>query len=180
MATLFVSDVHLSSARPQMVAAFLSFLDQKARHADSLYVLGDLFDVWLGDDDDRAPHPEIVEALARLTESGLPVSVLPGNHDFLIGEEFARHTGCALLPDHQPVDVHGIPVLLMHGDTLCTRDVDYQEFRKWARDPDNQSSRRSGQQAATTEAQLRIWPRIGLSNTHGGSFLTCPHFEIHL
>jgi UDP-2,3-diacylglucosamine hydrolase len=138
MATLFVSDVHLSSARPNMVDAFTGFLDGTARSADALYILGDLFDVWLGDDDDRSPHGPVVEALARLSASGIPVSVMPGNHDFLLGGEFSERSGCPLLEDHALIDVYGTSVLCMHGDTLCTRDVDYQEFRKYARDPGNQ------------------------------------------
>ena len=135
MSTLFVSDVHLNDARANIVRAFLEFLDQKARHADALFILGDLFDAWLGDDDDNPPHVEISDALAALTATGLPVSVVQGNHDFLLGEKFAQSSGCALLDDHTVIDVYGISTLIMHGDTLCTRDVDYQNFRKMTRDP---------------------------------------------
>ncbi len=135
MSTLFVSDVHLNDARANIVRAFLEFLDQKARHADALFILGDLFDAWLGDDDDDPPHLEISDALAALTATGLPVSVVQGNHDFLLGEKFAQRSGCTLLGDHTVIDVYGISTLIMHGDTLCTRDVDYQNFRKMTRDP---------------------------------------------
>ncbi|NIP45320.1 MAG: UDP-2,3-diacylglucosamine diphosphatase [Gammaproteobacteria bacterium] len=133
MRTLFVSDVHLNSARAGIVKAFLEFLDQKARHADALFILGDLFDEWLGDDDDKAPHPEVCDALAALTASGLPVSVVHGNHDFLLGKRFAARSGCTLLGDHTVIDLYGTPALIMHGDTLCTRDVKYQTFRKVTR-----------------------------------------------
>lgn len=135
MSTLFVSDVHLNNARPDIVRAFLDFLGQQARHADALYILGDLFDLWLGDDDDKPPHIEITDALAALTATGLPVSVVHGNHDFLLGKKFAKRSGCKLLRDHTVVDVCGTPVLIMHGDTLCTRDIDYQSFRKMTRNP---------------------------------------------
>jgi UDP-2,3-diacylglucosamine hydrolase len=133
MSTLFVSDVHLNSARANIVRAFLEFLAHKARHADALYILGDLFDEWLGDDDDKPPHPEVSDALSALTATGLPVSVVHGNHDFLLGKRFAERTGCRLLGDHTVIDVYGTRALIMHGDTLCTRDVKYQTFRKITR-----------------------------------------------
>jgi len=135
MRTLFVSDVHLNSARDGMVRSFLEFLDQKARHADALFILGDLFDEWLGDDDDRPPHPAVSSALADLTGNGLPVSVVHGNHDFLLGRRFARRSGCKLLGDYTIVDLGGTRTLIAHGDTLCTRDVDYQAFRKKVHNP---------------------------------------------
>ena len=133
MSTLFVSDVHLNDSRSGMVDAFLEFLSGKAREADALFILGDLFDEWLGDDDDRSPHPRICDALAHLTTSGLSVSVVHGNHDFLLGRSFAARTGCTLLGDHTVVDLYGTPVLIMHGDTLCTRDRRYQNYRKVVR-----------------------------------------------
>lgn len=135
MSTLFVSDVHLNSARANIVRAFIEFLDQKARHADALFILGDLFDEWLGDDDDKPPHPEVSDALSALTATGLPVSVVQGNHDFLLGKKFAKRSGCKLLGDDTVIDVFGTSTLIMHGDTLCTRDVDYLAFRKMARNP---------------------------------------------
>lgn len=135
MSTLFVSDVHLNNSRENIVRAFLGFLDQKARHADALFILGDLFDEWLGDDDEKPPHREVSEALAALTATGLPVSVVHGNHDFLLGKKFAKRSGCKLLGDHTIIDVYGTSTLIMHGDTLCTRDVNYQTFRKMTRNP---------------------------------------------
>ena len=133
MSTLFVSDVHLNSARASIVSAFIEFLDQKAHRADALFILGDLFDEWLGDDDDKPPHSEVCDALAALTASGLPVSVVHGNHDFLLGRKFAKRIGCTLLGDHTVIDAYGTPTLIMHGDTLCTRDIEYQKFRKMTR-----------------------------------------------
>lgn len=135
MSTLFVSDVHLNHNRGNIVRAFIEFLDQKARHADALFILGDLFDEWLGDDDDKPPHREVSEALAALTATGLPVSVVHGNHDFLLGKKFAKRSGCKLLGEHTTIDVYGTSTLIMHGDTLCTRDVNYQSFRKMTRNP---------------------------------------------
>lgn len=135
MRTLFVSDVHLNSRRAHIVGAFIEFLDRKARHADALFILGDLFDEWLGDDDDKPPHGQVSDALAALTATGLPVSVVQGNHDFLLGKKFAKRSGCKLLGDDTVIDVYSTPTLIMHGDTLCTRDVDYLAFRKMARNP---------------------------------------------
>ena len=135
MRTLFVSDVHLNVVRADIVGAFLAFLEQKARHADALFILGDLFDEWLGDDDDKPPHGEVCDALAALTATGLPVSVVHGNHDFLLGKKFAKRSGCSLLGDHTVIDIYGTSTLIMHGDTLCSDDVDYQAFRKMTRNP---------------------------------------------
>ncbi len=135
MATLFVSDLHLSPQRPVIVEAFIEFLGREARAAEALYVLGDCFDRWLGDDDETPPHREVIEALARLTESGVPVWMLHGNHDFLIGPGFEAETRCRLLPDPSVIRLYGERALIMHGDTLCTDDVGYQAFRAYARDP---------------------------------------------
>lgn len=139
MATLFVSDVHLSAGRPEIVDAFENFLHQQARRADAIYILGDLFDEWLGDDDDRPPHPRITKALAALSLSGVPVGIMHGNHDFLLGAAFEKASRCRLIQDPSVIEVNGTRVLLMHGDMLCTLDVDYQKFRKTVRDPDVQS-----------------------------------------
>ena len=135
MATLFVSDIHLSTQRPEIVACFARFLQTTAREAESLYILGDLFDEWLGDDDHKPPHPRIVKALATLAASGVPVHVLRGNHDFLLGSTFESQSGCRLLDEPAVVDLYGARVLLLHGDILCTRDTEYQAFRKMSRDP---------------------------------------------
>ena len=139
MAELFISDLHLSAARPHMVDAFLAFLERPGDGVEALFILGDLFDQWLGDDDETDPHPVVVAALARLAGSGVTVGLLHGNHDFLIGQQFAAQTGCKLLSDPTLIEVQGTPVLLMHGDTLCTDDIAYQALRARVRDPVNQS-----------------------------------------
>ena len=135
---LFASDVHLAAHRPGAVAAFSEFLSGPVRRADRLYLLGDVFDLWLGDDDDRAPHPEVEAALAETVSAGVPIDLIRGNHDFLLGDAFAQRTGCRLVDEPHVIEVMGDRVVLMHGDTLCTRDVDYQAFRRYARDPGNQ------------------------------------------
>ena len=135
---LFASDVHLSARRRGAVAAFAEFLSGPVRRADRLYLLGDVFDLWLGDDDDRAPHPEVEAALAETVSAGVPIDLIRGNHDFLLGEAFEKRTGCRLLDEPHVIEVMGERAVLLHGDTLCTRDVEYQAFRGYARDPANQ------------------------------------------
>ncbi|MFT5176847.1 MAG: UDP-2,3-diacylglucosamine hydrolase, partial [Gammaproteobacteria bacterium] len=126
MTVLFASDVHLSAQRPVQVERFLSFLAGPCRSASAVYLLGDLFDEWLGDDDDRDPHPRVLAALAQLTHGGVPVSIVHGNHDFLSAEEFTQRSGCRILDQPSLVQIHGTPVVLLHGDQLCTRDENYQ------------------------------------------------------
>lgn len=134
--TLFISDLHLSPARPHLVAAFHAFVGGPARSAKALYVLGDLFDVWLGDDQLREPPAAAVAtALAELPARGVPVYVLRGNRDFLLGERFAQACRATLLDEAVVHDVQGTPTLLMHGDQLCTDDIDYQRFRAYWKDP---------------------------------------------
>ncbi len=140
MGYLFVSDLHLSSARPEPLSRFLSFLASHSRALQALYILGDLFDQWLGDDDLTAPHPDIVQGLSELTDRGTPCLALRGNHDFLLGEGFQAASGCQLLPDPTLVRIYGTEVLLSHGDQLCTDDVEYQQWRAYTRDPDNQQA----------------------------------------
>ena len=135
---LFASDVHLSAHRPGAVATFLEFLSGPVRQADRLYLLGDVFDLWLGDDDDRAPHPEVEAALAETVSAGVPIDLIRGNHDFLLGGAFVERTGCRLLDEPHVIEVMNERAVLLHGDTLCTRDVEYQAFRRYARDPENQ------------------------------------------
>jgi UDP-2,3-diacylglucosamine hydrolase len=131
--TLFISDLHLSAQRPATVDLFLRFLKQVAGGADRLYILGDLFDVWLGDDDHTAPIPQIRDAMAKLAARGIPVFLMHGNRDFLIGEDFCRESGCSLLPDPTVIDLAGTATLLTHGDLLCTDDLAYQEARRLLR-----------------------------------------------
>ncbi|SFM42664.1 UDP-2,3-diacylglucosamine hydrolase [Ectothiorhodospira mobilis] len=132
--TLFVSDLHLDPDRPAILAAFERLLRGPARQADALYILGDLFEYWIGDDD-PAPHLEpVFDALADLAQAGVPVYFTHGNRDFLVGEGFARRSRCRLLDTETVIDLYGTPVLLMHGDSLCTDDHEYMAFRDMVRD----------------------------------------------
>jgi len=133
--TFFISDLHLDPVQPAIARQFLRFLKEEARRASHLYVLGDLFEVWLGDDDPDPAAREIVAALRDLTDAGVRCSFMHGNRDFLVGERFARETGCRLLRDGTIVDMHGERVLLMHGDVLCTDDHSYQRLRRIVRNP---------------------------------------------
>jgi UDP-2,3-diacylglucosamine hydrolase len=134
--SLFASDLHLDSEAPWAIDAFLAFLDGPARGADALYLLGDLFEVWVGDDDDNPDNARACAGLARLAASGAAVYVLHGNRDFLLGEGFAKRTGVKLLPDPVLIDLYGTPTLLSHGDVFCTEDPAYQELRSIVRRPD--------------------------------------------
>ena len=130
MQALFVSDLHLTPQRPAMADAFMRLLRADARRAQRLYILGDMFDYWIGDDDLAAPfHAGIAAELAALGACGCRVFFMPGNRDFLLGERFAAAAGLDILPDPTVVELAGTPTLLLHGDTLCLDDVDYQAFR---------------------------------------------------
>ena len=135
MTTLFISDLHLDPAHPAITALLLDFLAQRGRQADALYILGDLFEAWIGDDDDAELGQTVAAALRALTDQGVPGYFLHGNRDFLIGERFAAASGLQLLPESIVIELAGEPVLLLHGDTLCTDDVDYQAFRAQVRTP---------------------------------------------
>ena len=135
MSTLFLSDVHLSQKNPQTTKTFLDFLPVAVKSAEVMYILGDLFDQWLGDDDDTPPHLEVITALARVTATGFPVYVMRGNHDFLLGKRFQSLTGCHSLTDPSIVNLYGSRALVTHGDSLCTDDTSYQRFRKVVRNP---------------------------------------------
>jgi UDP-2,3-diacylglucosamine hydrolase len=133
--TLFISDLHLAPERPATIQLILDFLKGRARQAQQLYILGDLFDAWVGDDDDTPPYPQIRAALRELTASGTACGLMHGNRDFLIGRAFCRDTGWTLLRDPTRIALDGEPVLLMHGDLLCTDDLAYQRFRRRIRNP---------------------------------------------
>ena len=135
MATLFISDLHLDPRRPAIVSLFLDFLERRARRADALYILGDLFEAWIGDDDDAELGHTVASALRTLVESGVPTYFLHGNRDFLVGQGFASASQVQLLPESVVIDLADEAVLLLHGDTLCTDDVEYQAFRAQVRDP---------------------------------------------
>lgn len=136
MTTLFVSDLHLDAARPQVTRQFLDCLRDEAAHAEALYILGDLFEAWIGDDMAGDPADAVRNALRALTDAGVPVYLMRGNRDFLLGPRFAADTGARLLPDPAVVMLAGEPTLLMHGDLLCTDDLAYQSFRQETRDHD--------------------------------------------
>jgi UDP-2,3-diacylglucosamine hydrolase len=133
--TLFISDLHLEPGHPRITEQFLAFLEQARGRTDALYILGDLFDAWLGDDDPEPEYRRVIDALRRLRAAGTRLYFMHGNRDFLIGARFSAETGCELLDEHTVVPVHGERVLLMHGDLLCTDDVEYQAFRRMVRDP---------------------------------------------
>ena len=135
MTTLFVADLHLDAASPEIARQFHAFLAGEARSADALYILGDLFEAWLGDDDPDPAARATVAALRSLVDSGVRCFVMHGNRDFLIGERFCRETGAILLADGVVVELYGERVLLMHGDALCTEDVSYQRLRRIVRNP---------------------------------------------
>ncbi len=135
MTTLFISDLHLDAARPAITAQFLDFLAGEARQADALYILGDLFEAWVGDDDPSEPGAGVAAALRALAASGVPVAFIRGNRDFLLGEGFARAAGLRILADPSVIDLYGRPTLLLHGDLLCSDDTAYQQFRAQTRDP---------------------------------------------
>lgn len=135
MATLFIADLHLQTEEPAITAGFLRFLAGEARQADALYILGDLFEAWIGDDDPNPLHQQIASAIKSLVESGVPCYFIHGNRDFLLGKRFARQSGMQLLPEAQVLDLYGRKVLIMHGDTLCTDDAGYQAFRKKVHTP---------------------------------------------
>ncbi len=135
MSTLFISDLHLSSERENITALFIKFLDQRASQADALYILGDLFEVWPGDDMIQPDYQSSIVKMKQLADNGLPLYVMQGNRDFLMADKFAEVSGASLIEDPAIIDLYGVPTLLMHGDTLCTDDVDYQKFRIMVRDP---------------------------------------------
>ncbi|EHK0947358.1 UDP-2,3-diacylglucosamine diphosphatase [Citrobacter farmeri] len=135
MTTLFIADLHLCTEEPAITAGFLRFLAGEARQADALYILGDLFEAWIGDDDPNPLHREMAAAIKALVDSGVPCFFIHGNRDFLIGKRFARESGMTLLPQEKVLELYGRRVLIMHGDTLCTDDAGYQAFRAKVHQP---------------------------------------------
>jgi len=133
--TLFISDLHLEESRPDITRAFLSFLDEKAAGAEQLYILGDFFEAWIGDDERTQLQEQVAAALRSLSDRSTGIFLMHGNRDFLIGEDFCNRAGATLLDDPTVVDLYGMPTLLMHGDSLCTADVEYQKFRANMRNP---------------------------------------------
>ena len=132
---IFISDLHLSLKKPEITRRFLGFLENRALNADAVYILGDLFDAWIGDDDFTPPNNAIRKRLKKLTDSGIRVYLQLGNRDFLLGERFCAETGVTLLDDYALIDLGGTATLLTHGDLLCTDDIAYQQFREKSRAP---------------------------------------------
>ena len=128
--TYFIADLHLSENRPHLLALFRQFMQEQAPEAEKLYILGDLFDFWIGDDEQSDLISEVQQLIRYLTEQGVPCYFQHGNRDFLIGKKFANACGLTLLPTYQVIDLYGTPTLLCHGDTLCVDDVKYQHYRK--------------------------------------------------
>lgn len=135
MSTFFISDLHLCSEQPGITQLFLNFLRQQAMDAEALYILGDLFETWIGDDDINPYNRTIVAALAELTASGIACYFMPGNRDFLIGKRFTQQTGCQYLADPTVINLYGNSTLLTHGDRFCSLDTVYQRYRRWSRHP---------------------------------------------
>lgn len=133
MIIALISDLHLDDKTPHIADIFKKFLQDCISNAEALYILGDFFESWIGDDDLTPFNCMIIDALAQATQKGLPIYFTHGNRDFLIGKKFLRMTGCKLLPDEYVANIFGTPTLLMHGDTLCTEDVKYLKFRKKSR-----------------------------------------------
>lgn len=131
--TILIADLHLSAERPASVELFLKFLEEKVSRCQRLYILGDLFDVWLGDDDKTPPIPDIIQGLSSVSSHGCQLFLIRGNRDFLIGDQFSRETGCALLHDTAVTNIAGEATLLMHGDLLVTDDTTYQRDRVFLR-----------------------------------------------
>ena len=132
---LLISDLHLEEQRPDITRAFLALLDGRARAAESLYILGDFFEAWIGDDAMSPFQLSICKALRALSDSGTQIFLMHGNRDFMIGQAFCKAAGCTLLKDPSVVQLNGEPVLLMHGDSLCTRDEAYMRMRRYLRNP---------------------------------------------
>ncbi len=135
MTTLFISDLHLDASRPHITRLFVDFVRDEASQANALYILGDLFEAWIGDDAADETADRVAAALAELHEHGVPCFFMHGNRDFLLGDDYARRARMTLLPDPCVIDIEGERLLLMHGDTLCIDDAPYQAFRAQAHSP---------------------------------------------
>jgi UDP-2,3-diacylglucosamine hydrolase len=133
MTNIFISDLHLEEERPDITELFFRFLRTEAIHAKALYILGDFFEMWIGDDNLSVFNQSVIKELYQTTRRGIPIYLQHGNRDFLLGKRFLRASGCTLLPDEAVITINDTPVLLMHGDTLCTADTAYLQFRKKSR-----------------------------------------------
>ena len=139
MAILFISDLHLSQERPEITRCFIRFLNEQAIDAEALFILGDLFEVWLGDDMILPDYQDAITSLKKLTATGVPVYVMYGNRDFLMRKKFEELTGAQLIHEPHTIVLQELPTLLLHGDTLCTDDTEYQKLRAMVRNPEWQN-----------------------------------------
>lgn len=157
MSVIFISDLHLEETRRDITAAFHRFIREQGQQAEALYILGDFFEAWIGDDEHTPLQTEVAETLKALTAGGTQLYFMHGNRDFLLGHEFCERVGGSLLDDPTVIDLYGEPTLLMHGDSLCTADIAYQKFRKNMRNPDWQQAflRRPLADRQVTARQLR-------------------------
>jgi len=135
MATYFISDLHLSEERPQTTRAFFHFLESIQGNAENLYILGDFFDAWIGDDDDSQLPADVAKALAATATTGCNIFLMHGNRDFLMGQPFADKANAKIIAENTVIDLYGTPYLLLHGDSLCTGDASYMQFRQQVRSP---------------------------------------------
>lgn len=133
--SLFISDLHLDSSKPEITATLLDFLEQGTDHCEALYILGDLFEAWVGDDDESELSESVAAALRAVADKGTRIYLMHGNRDFLLGQDYARRCGAELLEEPTVIDCHGHRLALIHGDSLCTRDHAYMQFRAQVRDP---------------------------------------------
>ncbi|HEB55945.1 MAG TPA: UDP-2,3-diacylglucosamine diphosphatase [Gammaproteobacteria bacterium] len=157
MSNLFVSDLHLATDRPETSALFIRFLETRARQAEALYILGDLFEFWLGDDMILPDYHPVIRAMKALSDSGVMLYIMHGNRDFLMGEQLMQLCGATLLNDPVVIELDSIPSLLLHGDTLCTDDVEYMKFRAMVRNPlwQNEVLAKSPEQRLALAKQFR-------------------------
>ena len=168
MSTYFISDLHLEESRPDITEAFLAFMDTIQAKAKALYILGDFFESWIGDDENTALQVTIKQRLKAFTDQGAALFFMHGNRDFLIRDVFAQETGCIILEDPSIIDLAGEPVLLMHGDSLCTADTGYMKFRATIRNPAflEPFLKRSIEERKITAQQLRA---MSQANNQGKS-----------
>lgn len=140
MSVLFVSDLHLDAERPAAIDTFVDFIEREGVKSERFFILGDLFEVWVGDDDDDPAMARVIDAIAQLRHYEVPCYIMHGNRDFLLGDAFAQRTGAKILTDYVTVDIYGQALLLTHGDLLCTDDTAYMKLRATVRDPQWQSN----------------------------------------
>ena len=169
MHSIFVSDLHLTPDRPQATEKFLEFAAGTARQAEALYILGDLFEYWAGDDDLGDPfNASIADALRGVSGKGTAIHFMHGNRDLLAGARFAERCGAKLATDPLLLDLYGTRTLLMHGDTLCTDDIEYQKFRAFVHDPENQRQFLA-QSLAARRQRIKDWRAESETSKQGKS-----------